>query len=109
MSHRWKRKTLRLKDSHGWKAKPGHAILALDRGAIRFDYPASWKVSAEEGQVNLRDAPEPDDNCVLAVSRLHIPQDVADTLPLRDLILGSIDKEDRDVFEWKDVVAVPRE
>ena len=40
----WKEKHLRLKDRHGWKSKPGYGICVLDRGAIRFDYPA-WQAA----------------------------------------------------------------
>jgi hypothetical protein len=33
--------TLRPKDNHTWKAKPGYSIGVLDRGLVRFDYPGN--------------------------------------------------------------------
>ncbi len=109
MGEEWKTESLRLKDRHGWKAKPGFAICAIDRGAIRFDYPEGWHVSADSGQVNVRDHPEPNDNCVLAVSQMHLPRGLADQVPVRELVLGSIRGDDRDVLERKEVIGVPRE
>jgi hypothetical protein len=104
-----KSKSLRLKDRHGWKSKPGNAICAINRGAIRFDYPRSWHVSADEGQVNLRDAPEPDDNCVLGVSQMQLPAQVADQVPIRELVMGTIQEKDFDRIDGSNVVEVPRE
>ena len=72
---------LRLKDKHTWKSKPGYSICVLDRGAIRFDYPIDWNVSADEDSLKVRDKPEPDDNCVLAVSHMHLPPEPADREP----------------------------
>jgi hypothetical protein len=51
IAEEWKKQSLRLKDRHGWKSRPGYAICVLDRGAIRFDYPDGWDVSADSGQV----------------------------------------------------------
>jgi hypothetical protein len=109
MAEEWKKKTLRLKDRHGWKARPGHAICAIDRGAIRFDYPDGWHVSADSGQVNVRDRPEPDDNCCLAVSQMHLPPALADQVPIRELVLGSTQGDDRDILERKEIIEVARE
>lgn len=80
MAHAWNKKSLRLKEKHGWKSRPGHAICVIDRGAIRFDYPARWNVRVEDIQIHVRDRPQPDDNCVLSVSRKHIPTELADQL-----------------------------
>jgi hypothetical protein len=109
MAEEWKKKILRLKDRHGWKSRPGYAIIAIDRGAIRFDYPDGWDVSADSGQVNVRDHPEPDDNCVLAVSQMHLPRALADQVPIRELVFGSIQNDDRDILERKEIVVAARE
>jgi hypothetical protein len=61
MPQRWNKKSLRLKEKDGWKSKLGHTICVIDRGAI-----------------NVRDCPQPNDNCLLSVSRMHIPTAVAD-------------------------------
>lgn len=108
MAH-WKKKSLRLKDKHGWKSKPGYGICVLDRGAIRFDYPVKWKVSADEDSLKIRDRDEPDDNCILAVSHMHLPPEAADQVPLRFLIQVSVDNDERGVLEKKDIVEVSRE
>lgn len=108
MAH-WKQKNLRLKDKHTWKSKPGYAICVLDRGAIRFDYPVGWKVDADEDSLKVRDKPEPDDNCVLAVSHMHLPADPADRVPLRHLVQVSVDNDQRGVLERKDIVELARE
>jgi len=95
MAHGWNKKSFRLKEKHdGWKSRPGHAICVIDRGAIRFDYPAGWDVSVEDIQINVRDRPQPDDNCVLSVSRMHIPTELADQLPVSELAQGATSTEE---------------
>ena len=69
----------------------------------------AWDVSADSGQLNVRDHPEPDDNCVLAVSQLHLPRNLADQVPIRELVFGSIQNDDRDILERKEIVETPRE
>lgn len=109
MSGEWTKQTLRLKDRHGWKAKPGYAICAIDRGAIRFDYPQGWDVSADSDSLKVRDYPEPDDNCVLAVSQMHLPRELADQVPLRQLVAASMDNDPRDIRGRGDILEIPRE
>jgi hypothetical protein len=109
MSGEWTKRSLPLKDRHTWKAKPGYSICAMDRGAIRFDYPQGWDVSADSDSLKVRDRPEPDDNCVLGVSQLHLPREIADQVPLRELITASLENDPRDVRELYKIVNVPRE
>ncbi|MGI8744782.1 MAG: hypothetical protein ACR2NN_19860 [Bryobacteraceae bacterium] len=104
----WKKKDLELKPGHGWKAKPGYNICAINRGAIRFEYPQGWNVNADEDSLKIRDCPEPDDNCVLAVSQMHLPTEIADQVPLRELVRVSMDHDDRDIRERKEIVEVGR-
>lgn len=108
MSDEWTRKNLRLKDRHGWKSKPGYAICAMDRGAIRFDYPAGWHISVDSDSLKVRDLPEPDDNCVLAVSQMHLPPMAADQVPIRELVQMSLDQDRRDILERKNALELPR-
>src|SRR5438270_7171844 len=103
MSDDWSKQTLRLKDRHGWKSKPGYAICAIDRGAIRFDYPQGWDVSADSDSLKIRDLPEPNDNCVLAVSQMHLPRELADQVPVDQLVLASMQNDPRDVRERGEV------
>jgi len=109
MSGEWTKQTLRLKDRHVWKAKPGYAICAINRGAIRFDYPHGWDVSADSDSLKIRDHPEPDDNCVLAVSQMHLPRELADQVPLRQLVASSMDNDPRDIRGRGDVLEIQRE
>lgn len=105
MPQRWNKKSFRLTDKHGWKSKPGHAICVIDRGAIRFDYPPGWDVSVEDIQINIRDRPQPDDNCVLSVSRMHIPTELADQVPVSELAQGATSTEDEGELLETKVVA----
>src|SRR5258706_15964316 len=114
MSEEWKKESLRLKDKHTWKSKPGHAICAIGRGAIRFDYPSSWIVSADSDSLKVRDQPEPNDCCVLAVSQMHVPRHLADQFPIRQVVEGCTsgeeeEKDEGEVLERKDAVEGPRE
>jgi hypothetical protein len=79
---KYKEKILRLKDKHAWKARPGYAILVLDKGAVRFDFPQDWLVSNEDGTVVIQDGRPPDDNSVLKVSVFHTPPIDWSGLPL---------------------------
>lgn len=105
MPQRWNKKSFRLKEKHGWKSKPGHAICVIDRGGIRFDYPVGWGVSVEDIQINVRDRPQPDDNCVLSVSRMHIPTELADQLPVSELAQGATSTEEEGELLETKVVA----
>jgi len=65
-------KTLRLKEGHGWKTKPGFSICVLDRGAVRFDVPSDWVPVPAERSFQLYNRPQPDDDCRLEASVLHL-------------------------------------
>jgi hypothetical protein len=102
-------KTFRLKEGHGWKTKPGNLICVIDRGAVRFDYPGTWDLAVEEGQVNIRNRPKPDDDCVLSVSRMHLPNELADQVPLVELVQQANIEEEGQILERKAAVDVPRD
>lgn len=53
---------------HGWRSRPDHKILVLDRGAVHLEYPAAWVVEADDDSIKLRDREPPDDECTLGVS-----------------------------------------
>jgi hypothetical protein len=109
MSEKSRKERLTLKKRHGWKATPGYNICAINRGAIRFEYPAGWNVSADSDSLKIRDLPEPDDNCVLKVSQMHLPREMADLVPLREFVQVGIDKDEREVLERFEVTEVARE
>jgi hypothetical protein len=103
----YQKNTLRLKEKHGWKTKAGYCACVLDRGAIRFDFPCDWKVSTEEDAVRIRDRAKPDDNCVLAISRMHLPP-VAAEVPLGEMVAGVLESEGRQFLDRKAVVESSR-
>src|SRR5262249_50745506 len=105
----WKRQRLRLKERHGWKAKPGYLICVIGRGAIRFDYPQGFHVDADEDSLKVRDQPHPHENCRFAISQMHLPVELADQVPGRELVKGRMKDDDAEMMECKDRVVVPRE
>jgi hypothetical protein len=105
----WSEKRLKLKKKHTWKAKPGYAICAINRGAIRFDYPEKWDIDADSDSLKIRDRKPPDDNCVLAVSQMHLPRPVADIVPLREMLDGVTTEDERKVISRGKAISVPRE
>jgi hypothetical protein len=108
MGEKFQKTSLRLKDGHGWKAKPGNVICVIDRGAIRFDYPEDWDLTVDSGQINIRDRPKPDDDCVLSVSRMYLPVELADQIPLRELVQGAT-QDEGEILERKQAVDMPRQ
>jgi hypothetical protein len=109
MGEKFHKQTFRLKERHGWKTKPGNVICVIDRGAIRFDYPKDWDFTVEEGQVNIRDRPKPDDDCILSVSRMYLPVELADQVPLRELVDQALTEEDGEIVERKPAADIPRQ
>jgi hypothetical protein len=71
---KWSKETVKLPWNHAWKAKPGHKIIVLGRGDVRFDYPAHWVAIMPEApgeiSVKLHNKPPPDDDWRLEVSYL---------------------------------------
>ena len=58
----------------------------------------------EDIQINVRNRPQPDDNCVLSVSRMHIPTELADQVPVSELAQGATSTEDEG--EWLETKVV---
>lgn len=82
----WKKQTLKLRDDHTWRSKPGCKIFVAGRGAVRFDFPADWVVVPATDSIELYDKNPPDDDCRLAVSYLELPPIDWSGLPLRFLL-----------------------
>ena len=105
----YRKKTLRLKEKHGWKSRPGYCVCVLDRGAIRFDFPCDWKLSTDDDAVRVRDKAQPDDNCVLAVSRMFLPSEAA-IVPLAEMVRITVETdEERKFIHRKEAVDTTRE
>ncbi len=101
-------KKLELKRNHAWKAKPGHAICVLDRGAVRFEFRRNWIVKQGRDSVQVHDCEPPDDNCVLGVSHFRVPVDTSD-VPLRELVTATAAGDQREIVEAKEAVEVQRD
>lgn len=111
---KWTTETLRLPKSHGWKARPGHKILVLGRGAVRLDYPAHWITvlpeAPDEISVKLHDRQPPDDNWRLEVSYLTLNPGIDFSgLPVSKLLRETVLKDDHRAPFWRsDVTEVKR-
>jgi hypothetical protein len=92
MDSRFDRTDLPLKENHEWRATPGYRIAALDRGAIRFEFPNQWICLPDQDSVKFYDKEPPSDNCRLAVSRQGLPEG-ANRIPL-DALVARAAKED---------------
>ncbi len=94
MKRKYKEQVLKLRDNHTWKAPPGHKIVVLDRGAVRFNFPESWMVVPESDALKLYDVAPPDDNCRLSVSFMRTPPVDWSELPLAGLLESVMAKDD---------------
>lgn len=66
--------TINLTPTHRWKAAPGHSILVLDAGAVRLDYPSTWKVVPKHNRLNIHDRPYPDDEGRFQITVFRLPK-----------------------------------
>ena len=107
MAH-WDRQTVKLKENHGWKAKPGYKIFVADRGAIRFDVPKEWVIVPGPKSIQFYDRQPPDDNCRLEVSLIRHPPIDWSGLPLPQLIREVVKDGPRDTPNIGDVHALGR-
>ncbi len=102
---KWKRQTLKLKENHGWRAKPGYKIFVADRGAVRFDIPQEWIMDPGKDSIKFHDRTPPDDDCLLQVSVLHLsPRIDWSGIPLAQLLEGAIKGDERGVVSRQDII-----
>ncbi len=104
---KWHKKTLKLKSSHTWKAKPGHKIFMMDHGAVRFDIPVSWVVDPNAKSIKLYNKQPPADDCLLEVSHLPLPPMDWSGLPLPKLLEESM-KGDASITQSGDILEIRR-
>ena len=106
---KWERGTLRLKKNHQWRAKPGYQICVLDRGALRFDFPASWTMTPTTDAIKFNDKPPPDDDCLLQASVWYLAPGIDwSELPLPDMVHDIVVKDERQLTPRGEVVRVRR-
>ena len=94
----WKKNQLKLKNTHQWKAKPGHKIFVADQGAVRVDIPEAWVVVPESDCVRIYDKQPPADDCVLGISYLRLPPMDWSELPLTKLLTDSLKESSREIL-----------
>jgi hypothetical protein len=97
-----------LKRNHSWKAKPGHSICVLDRGAVRFEFRSKWVLKQLPDSVQIHDCEPPDDDCVLGVSHFRVPVD-SSAMPLGELVTAVVAADEREIIERKEAVAIQRD
>jgi len=105
---KWKKETLKLKDNHGWRAKPGCRIFVADQGAVRFNFPQDWIVVPDADSINFYDRQPPEDNCRLALSYMRLPEVDWSGLPLSQLIQAIVDGDPRDIVSEGKITEVQR-
>jgi len=98
---------LRLKKNHHWVATTGFRIAALDRGAIRFEFPQDWICVPDEDSVKFYDREPPADNCRLAASRQRFPRG-ADRVALDKLVLSVTRDDPRGLERTTDIARLQR-
>ena len=97
---KWRKSTLKLAKDHAWQARPGYQIVVLDRGAARFDVPLGWVLAPGEGAIEVRDRPQPDDNCLLQVTVLPVPAGLEPgALPLEGLLAAALEGGAQEVLD----------
>lgn len=92
---KWDKRTLKLPEKHGWKARPGYKIFVADRGAVRFDFPEDWVVIPGDDSIKFHDKQPPDDDCTLAMSVMRLPPGDWSGLKLAFLVEKLVEKDSR--------------
>lgn len=107
----WEKKTLRLKENHGWTSEPGCQVFVADRGAVRFDLPQGWVIEpGEKGSIKFMDRPSPDDDCTLEMSIFYLNEEIDwSALPVTRLVRELAGGEKHEVLERFDVEQFERD
>jgi hypothetical protein len=106
---KWKKQTLKLKENHGWRTKPGYRIFVANRGAVRFDIPRDWILDPQPDSFQFHDRQPPNDDCRLEMSYLRLPPGIDwSKLPLADLLHHLVKEEPRKPFQVGEVQNVQR-
>ncbi len=105
---KWKKQTLKLQKNHRWKARAGHRICVIGRGAVRFDFPQAWLMESDATSVKFYDAAPPDDNCRLEASYNLIPPIDWSGLPLEQLLKDVVEGDHREIVSKGEVIGLRR-
>jgi hypothetical protein len=109
---KWKQRTIKLKEGHGWTSRPGNNVFALGRGDVRFEFPGHFLIEPAPDNMSIRfhDAKPPDDNCTLAVSCLHLNDQINwSRFPLADMLVDEMKRDERNpFFVWNKAIEFRR-
>lgn len=105
---KYQKTSLKLKKNHTWTAKPGHSVLVLDRGAVRFNIPSKWVVEPDADSMKIYDRKPPDDDCRLEVSYLRLAPIDWSALPVTQLVEAATDEDERPIHTRGPVQSVRR-
>src|SRR3954453_5606817 len=92
------KETIKLSGSHRWKASPGHNILVLDAGAVRLEYPTTWKVIPKSNRLQIHDRQPPDDEGRFQITVFRLPRlkdRKWDEIPLDEMLHNAITGDPR--------------
>ncbi len=102
---KYEKKTINLSDQHTWTATPGYNVIALDRGAVRLDFPREWIVIPDNDSLKIHDRQPPDDDCVLAVSYIRLAPIDWSGLPLATLVEAGTEEDERPIHTRGDIIS----
>ncbi len=102
---KYKKSTLKMKDNHTWKAPKGYKIVVMDRGAVSFNVPEKWVMHKFE-PLKCMTKPHRTTMRVLSVSFWRLPGVDWSKLPLGELLLKTLEDDDKDILARGDLVGV---
>ncbi len=105
---KYRKTTLKLRKQHTWTGKPGHNVIALDRGAVMFNYPRDWVVLPDEDSLKVYDRRPPDDDCCLGVSYLRLAPIDWSGLPVAQLVEAATQGDERPIHTRGEIITVRR-
>jgi hypothetical protein len=105
---RYQKTTLQLKPNHTWTGTPGHQVIVLDRGAVRFDFPRKWVVIPDEDSLKIYDRRPPKDDCCLAVSYIRLAPIDWSGLPIAELVQAAGEGDERPIHTTGEISTTRR-
>ena len=109
MSGKWTKRTMRMRDDHGWTAKPGNVVFVADRGAVIFEYPREWAFVPEGATAALYDKAPPDDECRLQMTLFHLPPGIDwSALPLGPMLADAVTGHVDPTATWGEIATEER-
>jgi hypothetical protein len=102
---KWVPFTVDLPENHAFTALPGHKLLVIDRGAVQFDFPHEWIVEPTGYSMKLVDKPYPENNLILEVSHLPMPEPEVNMAFMKNQLSQMFEDED-EVFDISPITVI---